>query len=70
MNPRYKKIIGTLLMMVFLFLYVALAVAIADRLPDHPAVHLIYFVVVGIAWGVPLIPLMAWMNRESGEKKK
>lgn len=68
MNPRLKKLIGTLGIVVFLILYVSLAVAIADRLPNHPAVHLIYFVVVGVAWGLPLIPLMNWMNRD-GRKK-
>ena len=69
MNPRIKKLVGTLGIVVFLFLYVAAALAIADRLPDHPAVHLIYFVIVGVAWGLPLIPLMVWMNREGGQKK-
>lgn len=68
MNPRLKKLVGTLGIIVFLILYVSLAVAIADRLPDHPAIDLIYFLVVGVAWGLPLIPLMNWMNRDGPKK--
>lgn len=68
MNPRLKKLVGTLGIIVFLILYVSLAVAIGDRLPDHPAIDLIYFLVVGVAWGLPLIPLMNWMNRDGPKK--
>jgi hypothetical protein len=63
MNPRLKKLIGTLAMLVFLFAYVVAALAVADHLPGHWAVQLAYYVVVGTAWGLPLIPLMKWMNR-------
>ncbi|MDP2259702.1 MAG: DUF2842 domain-containing protein [Caulobacter sp.] len=63
MNPRLKKLLGTLAMLVFLFLYVVAALAVADHLPAHWAIQLAYYVVVGTAWGLPLIPLMKWMNR-------
>ena len=63
MNPRLKKLFGTLAMLVFLFAYVAAALAVADHLPSHWAIQLIFYAVVGTAWGLPLIPLMKWMNR-------
>jgi hypothetical protein len=68
MNPRIRKLVGMLAMLVFLFFYVVLAIAIAARLPDHPAVSLLYFAIVGVAWGVPLFPLLSWMNREPKPK--
>lgn len=68
MNPRIRKLVGMLLMLVFLFAYVVVAVAVAQHLPKHPAVSLIYFAVVGVAWGVPLFPLLSWMNREPKPK--
>lgn len=68
MNPRIRKLVGMLAMLVFLFLYVVAAITIAGHLPKHPAVSLVYFAVVGVAWGVPLFPLMAWMNREPKPK--
>jgi hypothetical protein len=63
MNPRLKKLIGSLAMLVFLFVYVAAALAVADHLPAHWAAQLLFYAGVGTAWGLPLIPLMKWMNR-------
>ncbi|MBI5942116.1 MAG: DUF2842 domain-containing protein [Caulobacterales bacterium] len=68
MNPRIRKLVGMVAILLFLVLYVSAAVAIADHLPRHPAVSLIYFAIVGVAWGLPLFPLMSWMNREPKPK--
>jgi len=64
MHPRLKKIVGTIAILVFLVVYAALAIIVADLIPDHPAIDLVYFVVAGIGWILPLIPLMTWMNRD------
>lgn len=69
MNPRLKKLIGMLAMLVFLFFYVVAAITIADHLPRHWLVEAVYFVIVGVAWGLPLFPLLSWMNREPGPKQ-
>lgn len=66
MPARLRKLIGLFAVLGFLALYVGLAVVIADRLPEHWLVKLVYFAVVGVAWGVPLIPLFRWMNRGPG----
>lgn len=66
MPARVRKLIGLFAVLGFLALYVGLAVVIADRLPEHWLVKLVYFAVVGVAWGVPLIPLFRWMNRGPG----
>ena len=63
MNARTRKAIGGLLILAFLLGYIILVVNIADHLPDQKLVRLIYYVVAGTAWGVPLIPLITWMNR-------
>jgi hypothetical protein len=42
---------------------VAAALAVADHLPAHWAAQLVFYAFVGTAWGLPLIPLMKWMNR-------
>lgn len=64
MPPRIRKLVGLLAMLAFLVAWAAGAVAIADHLPDHPAVSLLFFLVVGTGWGLPLFPLLSWMNRE------
>lgn len=63
MNPRLKKLIGSLAILLFLFFYVVAVITIGDHVPEHWAVQLVFFGVAGIAWGIPLIPLMKWMNR-------
>lgn len=63
MSARLRKLIGLFGVLLFLFVYVGLAVAIADRLPNIWWLQIIYFAIVGIAWGVPLLPFFRWMNQ-------
>jgi apolipoprotein N-acyltransferase len=60
---RLRKLIGGIGIMVFLAAYVWLFTSLYDYLPNNRAVHLIYFAVVGLAWGLPLMPLMSWMGK-------
>lgn len=62
MPTRIRKIVGMLAMLAFIAGYIALAVAIAERLPDNDLVQLVYFVIAGVAWTLPLIPLLSWMD--------
>ena len=50
-------------MLAFLGAYIWAAASVGSLLPERWAVRLIYYVVVGTAWGLPLIPLITWMNR-------
>ena len=63
MSPRVRKLVGSVGVLAFLGVYVWAAVTIAERLPDSTLVQLIYFAVVGTLWGVPLFPLIAWVQR-------
>jgi small-conductance mechanosensitive channel len=63
MNPRLKTLIGSIAILVFLFFYVVAVLAIGDHVPEHWAAQLAFFGVAGVAWGLPLIPLLKWMNR-------
>ena len=63
MSAHLRKAIGAILILLFLLAYIGLAVTIGDHLPDAKVVKMVYFVVVGTAWGAPLIPLITWMNR-------
>ena len=64
MAPRSRKFIGLLALMAFILLYVGVALAIADRLPDNFIIKLIFYAVAGVGWGLPALPLLSWMNRE------
>lgn len=62
MNIRTRKAIGAVGMMAFLLFYVAVAATIAGYLPNNRAAHMAFFVIAGMAWCLPLIPLVYWME--------
>jgi hypothetical protein len=64
MGPRTRKAVGSLAMLLFLLIYVGLAAKLGSMLPAQWLVRLIYYGVAGVAWGLPLIPLITWMNRD------
>lgn len=63
MPARLRKLIGLPAVLGFLAAYVAAVVWVADRLPNHWLIDLIFYATAGIAWGIPLIPLFRWMNQ-------
>ena len=63
MTARVRKFIGGIGLLAFICAYVWAAATIADHLPDNGAVRLVYYAVVGLLWGVPVLPLITWMNR-------
>jgi hypothetical protein len=65
MSPRLKKFIGMIAILAFLAAYMAAAAILGDHIPAHWAAQMAYFAVVGTLWGVPLFPLIKWMNREA-----
>lgn len=65
MNPRLKKLIGSALMLAFLAFYVWAVVSVATFVPAVWWAQLPYFGLAGVLWGVPLLPLIRWMNRET-----
>jgi hypothetical protein len=58
-----RRAVAAIGVVVFLAFYVWVATVIADRLPDLMWVKLLYFAVVGTAWGLPLFPLLSWAER-------
>lgn len=63
MKARPRKLVGGILVLAFILLYLGVMLAIADRLPDSIWVKLVFFLVAGTGWGVPILPLLTWMNR-------
>lgn len=63
MPARIRKLIGLVGLLVFLAAYIGAAANIADRVPKHWAAQLAFFVIAGLGWGLPVFPLIAWMNR-------
>ncbi|WP_454762016.1 DUF2842 domain-containing protein [Caulobacter segnis] len=60
---RLRKLLGSLAVMVVLFAWIWAFTSLYDRLPSNRFVHLIYFVVLGMGWILPVIPLISWMGK-------
>ncbi len=63
MTARARKAIGSLAILLFVGFYAWLVATVGDHLPRAWWVQLAYYLVAGTAWGLPVIPLIAWMNR-------
>jgi hypothetical protein len=63
MTARVRKLIGLFGILVFLAVYVGLVVRVAHYVPDHGLWQAVFYVVAGMSWGVPILPLISWMNR-------
>ncbi len=65
MSVRTRKLVGTVVLLVFLVLYAWVAVAIGSgRITEaHSLVQLAYFLVAGLLWVIPAGILIRWMQR-------
>lgn len=62
MGPRLRKLIGLFGLLAFMAAYVWAASLVAEHVPNHFGAQLIFYVVVGTFWFVPILPLITWMN--------
>jgi Protein of unknown function (DUF2842) len=66
MNPRLKKLIGTVILVALVVIYALAATTFATyRLAESSAlVHLAFFALSGMLWVLPAMWLIAWMERK------
>ena len=64
MSVRLKKLVGSLAILIFLAAYVWAVISIGAFVPARWWAQAPYFGLSGVLWGVPLLPLIRWMNRE------
>jgi hypothetical protein len=66
LNSRTRKFIGGVAMLVFVIVYALVAMALAQSRPIQEATGLLQtlsYIVLGLAWTLPLMPLIKWMER-------
>ena len=70
MRLRTRKLIGTvgLLALVTAWALIAMAVAQFAFRSTNELAAWIYYVVAGLGWAVPAMPLISWMSRPDREK--
>ena len=65
MPRRLRKLIGAIVMIAFVFVYALVAMALADsRISEsNKIVRAAAYAVLGLAWILPMLPLIRWMER-------
>lgn len=61
---RLRKLIGTLLTVVFLLVYIFVAAVLGDAVVTrHWAIQTSFFLVLGLLWIFPVMAIIRWMER-------
>lgn len=66
MTRRNRKLIGAFVIVFYVIVYALVAMALAQAAPVQDASKLVQGLVyasLGLAWIIPLMPLIAWMER-------
>ena len=65
MTVRTRKLVGTIILVVFLAIYALLAMVAATAAPinGNKFAELIYFILAGIIWVIPAGILIKWMQK-------
>lgn len=68
MRQTHRKLVGTVVIIVFVCVYALVAMALAQgRITEAPKpVQTIAYIVLGLAWVLPLLPLIRWMEQKDG----
>ena len=64
MSIRVRKLIGTIALLVLVTVWALIAMAIAQFPPifENKLIAAAYYVVAGIGWVLPAMPLIKWMS--------
>jgi len=65
MSIRFRKLIGTIALLLLVAVWSLLAMAFAQTalVSTNSVIAAIYYVVAGLAWVLPAMPLIRWMSR-------
>jgi len=66
LTPRYKKLIGAVIIIVWVPVYalVAMRLGVAILPEANSLVALVYYMIAGTAWIIPIGLMLPWMSRE------
>lgn len=64
MEPSIRKPLGILAILAGIAVYVGVVSSFAEQLSALPkGVQVVVYLVLGVAWLLPLRPLLVWMNK-------
>ena len=63
MNPTWRKPAGIFLILLLILVWCVIVATVADRITGWPwPLKALFFTIAGIAWILPLKPLLRWME--------
>ena len=67
MPVRLRKFVGavSLFVLVIVWALIAMAVAQFPAIRDNPVLSILYYVIAGLGWILPAMPLVSWMSRST-----
>ena len=70
MPIRVRKLIGTVALLALVIVWALVAMAVAQPLlaSANGLVAALYYVVTGLGWVLPAMPLIKWMSRPDAAK--
>jgi Protein of unknown function (DUF2842) len=65
MPIRLRKLVGAIMLIVLVFAWALFAMALAQSpvVKANALIEVIYYVVAGLGWVLPAMPLVRWMSR-------
>jgi hypothetical protein len=65
MPIRLRKFIGTVALFVLVIVWALVAMALAQipAIRDNRALSISYYVIAGLGWVLPAMPIISWMSR-------
>ena len=71
MTARLRKFVGAvaLFALVISWALVAMALAQAPAIRDNAYLSVAYYVIAGLGWVLPAMPLVSWMSRPRSVKR-
>jgi len=72
MSLRLRKFIGTIVLLVLVVVWalVAMALAQAPAIRENALTATLYYVIAGLGWVVPAMPLVRWMSRRADDARR
>jgi hypothetical protein len=68
MRIRTRKLIGTVALLALVSIWALLAMGFAQMLAlsSNRLLEIAYYVIAGVGWVLPAMPLISWMSRPEG----
>ena len=64
MSLRLRKFIGAIVLFVLVIVWALVAMALSQMpaIRDHAIISVAYYVIAGLGWVLPAMPIIAWMS--------